>query len=316
MASRSRSAGDQPPARARPAKSRPANPRSATPRLLQGATVGVIGVGQIGGSIVRRLSRLRPGLALCAFDRDTSLSAKIRRFGRWCRTLEELVGQSDIVILAVPTQTAVGLMPRIARLTTERRRRRRLMVCDLSTVKATVLAAAAPHSATFDFVALHPLAGTEGQGWESADAALFDGRRIVICPSPARAGRIARELIDLLGATPVKMTARDHDGFAAEGIGLPHMLAFAASGLDAGGRAGQLLKGGSWRSLTRVAASNPTMVAGFLHENRENQLRALNRFLGQLHTLTRALCLPTSRGLERQLEARQRRARKTGGGTR
>ncbi|MCX6546372.1 MAG: prephenate dehydrogenase/arogenate dehydrogenase family protein [Acidobacteria bacterium] len=279
--------------------------RPTVPRLLKGAAIGIIGAGQIGGSIVRCLSRRRPALTVCVFDLDRSLGPKIRPFARVCRALDILVRESDVVVLAVPVQTAIRLLPRIARLTDRRSSRRRLIVCDTSTVKAAVIAAAARHRADFDFVGLHPLAGTEGQGWGSSDAGLFKGRRVVICPAGRRASRVARELIGLVGGVPIAMDAGDHDRLAAEGIGLPHVLAFAAAGLGARAPGADLLKGGSWRSLTRVAASSPAMVAGFLHQNRDHQLRVLALFTKRLDAVARALGRPTVCGLERRLAAWQ-----------
>jgi prephenate dehydrogenase len=283
------------------------SPSPAKPRLLMGAAIGIVGAGQIGGSLVRCLSRFRPGITLCTFDLDASLAARIRPFARCCRTLDDLVGQSDVVVLAVPVQIAIRLLPRIATLARRRLSRRRLVVCDTSTVKAAVIAAAARQVADFDFVGLHPLAGTEGQGWESANPALFSGRAVVVCPAGRRAGRIARELIGLVGGIPVAMNSRDHDRLAAAAIGLPHILAFAAAGMGGPRPHGNLLKGGSWRSLTRVAMSSPTMVAGFLHENRDHQLRELARFGKHLNQVARALRQQSSSGLERCLAGWHRR---------
>jgi prephenate dehydrogenase len=267
--------------------------------------VGVVGTGQIGGSLVKCLSRFRPHVRLCAFDRDRSLEARIRPFARVCGTLCELVRESDVVILAVPVQAALRVLPRIARCASGRLSRRKLIVCDTSTVKAAVVGAARRHRATFDFVGMHPLAGTEGQGWDAANASLFDGRRVIICPAGVRAGRVAREIVSLVGGVAKSMDPGEHDRLAAEGIGLPHILAFAAAGLPARGKRLHPLQGGSWRSLTRVAASNPAMVAGFLHGNRDNQLRVLAQFSRQIDAVARALRGPTASGLERRLRAWQ-----------
>lgn len=298
----------------RPSRVRPAvTLRQGRPRVLKGATIGVVGTGQIGGSLVRCLSRLRPDLTLCAFDLDASLAPRIRPFARVRRTLDDLVRESDVVVLAVPVQTAIRLLPGIATFASQRQSRRRLVVCDTSTVKATVVAAAARHSADFDFVGLHPLAGREGQGWESSDAGLFKGRPVFVCPAGRRASRVARELITLVGGVPVALSAGDHDRLAAEGIGLPHIVAFAAAGLAPRAQHENPLKGGSWRSLTRVAASSPAMVAGFLHENRDHQLRVLELFGKRLAAIARMLGQPTIGGLERQLKAWQRPNRAPGG---
>ncbi|MEI6667770.1 MAG: prephenate dehydrogenase/arogenate dehydrogenase family protein [Acidobacteriota bacterium] len=289
-------------------------------RLLKGATIGIVGTGQVGGSLIRRLSRYRPDMSLAAFDLDRSLAARVGRHAHFCDSLADLVGRSDLVIVAVPVQATITLLPRLARLARRRRSRRRLIVCDTATVKATVVAAAQHYESDFDFVGLHPLAGIEVPGWDAGDAAMFDQRAVVICPARARATardravRVAKEVIALIGGVPVMMRPDEHDRLVAEGIGLPHILAFAAARLGGLALEGAVLKAGSWRSLTRVAASSTVMVAGFLHQNRAHQRRVLAEFIRHLGTLERALRRPSGAALERQLGAWQRRRRSPSSG--
>ena len=280
--------------------------RETAPVHLRGMTIGVVGLGQIGGSVVRCLSRLRPELDVVGHDLRADLAPRVRTFCSWCDRFDGLVAQSDVVVLAVPVPASIGLLPRIARLAQQRTARRRLLVCDVGTVKASIVAAAARYRADYDFVGLHPVAGGERNGWETGDRRLFAGRPFVFCPAGRRQDRLARELIGLLGGRAIRIDAPTHDQVVAETIGLPHLVAFAAAGIAAPMKAHDLLRGRSWGSLTRVAASDPAMVAGFFQGNGANQVRVLRRLRARLDMLERLLQQPSGRALERWL-ARWRR---------
>ncbi len=275
-------------------------------RHLRGRSIGVVGLGQVGGSLVQRLERFRPSIGLFGFDLRDRLAPRAQPYCQWCDRLDEIVTMSDVIVLAVPVPRIVRLLPRIARLASKRTSRRRLLVCDVGTVKGQVVAAAAKYRAEFDFVGLHPLAGSERNGWDSADPDLFERRTVIFCPTGRRADALARELIALLGGQATPMSPARHDELAAEGIGIPHVLAFAAAGLSGRNDANQPLRGGSWRSLTRVSASDPTMVAGFLHANARIQRRVLGRLQARLTEIDRLLARPTGSGLERRLRDWQR----------
>jgi prephenate dehydrogenase len=291
----------------RPSTHRPQPP--ARLRRLAGGTIGIVGAGQVGGSIVQRLGWLRPALTVIATDRNATLAAKVRRHAGWRRSVASVVVESDLVVLAVPGPAIVRLLRDVARYAASRRSRRRLVVVDTGTIKGPVVAAAAEYADTFDFVGLHPIAGVERNGWRAARADMFDGQTVIYCPAAPRATAIAREFIRLIGAHPVPMAPGVHDGRVAEGIGLPHIVAFAAAGAVAGTPAHRL-RAGSWRSLTRVAVSDTLMVAGFLAGNAGAQLPVLRRFQARLAEIERRLEDGSVASLERQLRAWQSAGRR------
>lgn len=288
----------------------------AVPRLLAGRAVGVVGLGQVGGSILRSLSGHRPAIELLGFDRRSDIARSVRRHATWCRSLDDLVARADVVILSLPIQAMAGALRSVARCAAGRRRRGRLLVCDTATVKAAAVDAAERFRDRFDFIGMHPFAGRERNGWEASDPAMFRGSLWVLCAQARRSRAVGRELARLVGAAPVSMDARVHDRIIAETIGLPHALAFAAAGSTRAARRDRGLRGNSWGSLTRVAASDPGMVAGFLHANAANQVGALARLRKNLARLDRALRRPTPRQTLRlltQWQASSARSRRSGG---
>ncbi len=267
---------------------------------LNSKTIAVIGLGQIGGSILKRLALAKPRLALMAHDRDRRLAAKVARYSEWVTSLQDIVAGADVVILATPVPAIVDLMGQIAELRGVSRRR--LLLLDTGTVKQAVAKEAARYKRQLDYIGLHPLAGNEGEGWGSSRGDLFVGKQIVCTPPVKARNMVARDLVRLLGATLLPMDVRTHDRFVAEAIGLPHILAFAAMGISNANP----LRAGSWASLTRVAASNPEMVAGFLRMNSSEQKVAIARFEKELALIKRALADPSGTRLRRFLTDRQR----------
>jgi len=271
-----------------------------SPNHLRNKSIAVIGLGQIGGSIVKRLSPLRPAITLLAHDRDRRLASKAARYATWITDLKQLVAQSDLIILAVPVPAIIALLDQIAEL--REPRRSRPLVMDTGTVKHLIQQAALKHKSRFDYIGLHPLAGSEGEGWKSSRPDLFEGRTIICTNASAVRRPQTRELISILGASMTTMAARMHDRLVAEAIGLPHILAFAAQGMSSSNP----LRAGSWASLTRVAASNPEMVAAFLSTNASEQNKAIARFEKELARLKRALADRSGRALAKLLADRQR----------
>lgn len=271
-----------------------------TPPTLRHKTIAVIGCGQIGGSIIKRLSRLKTKIALLAHDRDRRLSANVAHHAEWVTDFDSVIRRADIVVLSTPVPAIIALLGHIAQ--TRKSRSSKLLVFDTGTVRQAIHAEAAKHKSRFDHVGLHPLAGAEGEGWESSRADLFDGRRIAITPAIKSRLTVVRELIRTLGATALPMDAKTHDRLVAESIGLPHLLAFAAQAMASESP----LRAGSWASLTRVAASNPDMVSGFLSANAKEQKKAIARFERELSKLKKSLNDRSGKLLMKMLTENQR----------
>jgi prephenate dehydrogenase len=227
--------------------------------------VAVIGLGLIGGSLLRALHTV--GRDCVGFDADPTTQAAARAGGFTVATSPaDAVTGADAVVLAMPLPqldaALRSLAPHLAP---------QAILTDVGTLKAPVLAAVAAHAPSARFVGGHPLAGTEESGWSAGDATLFRDNpwALTIEPDTDLAAWLAlAELLCELGAHPVPTTVADQDAAIARVIGLPHVLAeaLALTGL-AGGPLPLSLAAGSYTSGSRVARTRPELVATWCDGN-------------------------------------------------
>ena len=193
----------------------------------------------------------------------------------------------DLVLLAVPPSAVapvLALLERRAGALLEQ-----LVISDCASVKSCVLQAARDLFGRVPptLIPGHPLAGSERSGAAAADAAMFCGRRVVLCPaagaSPVALARI-EALWRALGAEPVRLDATEHDEVLARTSHLPHV---AARALAAAG------------SRLRIAASNPLLWRDIERANRVPLAVALREHRRQLDSLVRAVTADTSHCRER-----------------
>ena len=264
-------------------------PTAIATTILHDKTIGVIGLGQIGGSIIRRLMAYRPAITVYGMDSNTRIAGRVRRYCRWSATLNDMVRVADIIILAVPVPAILTMLPKIAE-SIDATGAKRLLVTDTGTVKRPIRHAAQEFSTHFDYVGIHPLCGTERNGWESARADLFVDQTIICCGDPGSMPvETAIELIACLGGNLLRLDEQTHDRYVALTIGLPHALAYAANATAQQIQPHASLVSGSWHSLVRVTASDADMVAGFLTTNIAEQRRVIAEYRRQLDRLEKAM---------------------------
>ncbi|MBD3332714.1 prephenate dehydrogenase/arogenate dehydrogenase family protein [candidate division GN15 bacterium] len=252
-------------------------------------TVGVLGLGQMGGSICAAISRKCLNWQVVAYDPDRKLvnTAVDRSICQSTHKSEaEVIAAADIVILAVHHQIAVKLL----RIHAEQLRRSQL-VLDVGTVKLEICGEAEQLGLT-NFIGGHPLAGSEKTAPEAWRYDLFENARIFIATSMNTTDvsrRLMLELIASLGALPTEIDPQQHDEVVGLTIGLPHLVAFALQTLaerqqDAGDLV-KMLAGPSFASATRVAHSDKQMARQILWSNRRSivpQLERLQQLLGEV----------------------------------
>lgn len=239
----------------------------------------VVGTGLIGGSI--GLALRAQGWHVTGRDVDESRAARAVELG----ALEDVGDdvEADITFVATP----VGSIAAEARAGL----RGRGVVTDVGGVKAPIVAAVADPR----FVGGHPMAGSEQEGVDGADARLFEGATWVLTPTEetdAEAYSRVRSVVSSLGAEVVAIRPEDHDALVAIVSHVPHLTAAALMQLAASGAEEHAalfrLAAGGFRDMTRVAAGHPGIWPDICAENRDAIVMGIDRLqaaLAQMRTL-------------------------------
>lgn len=249
-------------------------------------TVTIVGVGLISGSFAlalkdRGLAKKIIGVSRTQASVDKALSLGIIDEAL---PLEEAVAQSDLIYVAIPVDVTVPMMERIMSMLREGQ-----IVADAGSTKHFLCESLRLHPMRKNFVATHPMWGTEYSGPEAAVRDAFAGRACVICEkelSDAGAVNKIEDVYRQLGMHIVYMEPDAHDMHAAYVSHISHITSFALANTvlekEREDDAIFELAGGGFESTVRLAKSNPAMWAPIFMQNRENVLDVLNEHISQL----------------------------------
>ena len=191
---------------------------------------------------------------------------------------------ADLVILAIPVNTLGALLPSILDTI-----RDNAVVIDAGSTKGHICRVVSGHPRRSQFVAAHPLAGTENSGPTAAFAGLFVGKTNIICErerSSEHALAVADKLFNALGMKTTYMEPDEHDRHVAYVSHLSHVSAFLLGHtvLDIEKDEKQIfdLAGSGFASTVRLAKSSPDMWAPIFEQNMEYLSQALMEYIMHL----------------------------------
>lgn len=242
--------------------------------------VAILGTGLIGTSLA--LSLAEAGWNTIGWDPNRAVVAALRTLGSFdllADTPQEAVAGADLVVLAGPPSSVPGLLGGLDT---------GALVTDVAGVKAGVVEAG---QRLDHFVSSHPMAGREVSGPEAASPSLFRGAVWIVITDGADPADLDRleEIVTSVGSSPVRMTAAEHDDAVAVISHLPQVLAAALVGEASEHPAGLGLASGSFRDLTRVAASNPELWTELLVGNGEPLAAVIEAYAARLHRWAEAV---------------------------
>ncbi len=277
--------------------------------------VAIVGVGLIGGSIGLAIRRRLPRVRVVGIDRPAVLRAARRRGAvqEGAASLAAGLAGADLVVLALPVDAALRVLPRVARLAGPG-----TLITDVGSTKDPIVRAARRLGLASRFVGGHPMAGSERSGIGNAEASIFRGSPWILCPARARrrgAGKDAAVrrlagLVERLGAHPARLDARLHDAVMARLSHLPQLISVALVNATAGSPAGPLLKysGPAFRQMSRLAASPSRIWDAILRSNRSAATQALDDFAREIRRLRGRLGGGLARDFRRAARTRARLA--------
>jgi cyclohexadieny/prephenate dehydrogenase len=262
----------------------------------------------INGFVFEQLTILAPGLlgaSLGKAARELSLARRIQVWARraesreacqssdWCdrafSDAAESVEGSDLVVICTPVDSIVPMVKLIAPRLSEG-----TLVTDVGSTKSRICRLAShlvPEASVF--IGSHPMAGSEKSGMQHASGDLFRNRACLVTPleeaPPATVDLLVR-FWKALGMEVTSLSPEKHDEIVAHISHLPHLLAsLLALHLNRKPEAWQAFSGNGLRDTTRIAAGNSDIWRSIFEENKEELLRAIGEFEGELALMRSAL---------------------------
>ena len=248
--------------------------------------VSIIGIGLIGGSFALDLKQHIPGVRITGIDRNEAHLSEALELG-----IIDQIGDfsslvdADLVVLAIPVNAALEVLPEVLNLISDQ-----AVVIDMGSTKEAICKAVSTHPKRTQFLATHPIAGTELSGPSAAIKGLFENKTNIICEIektlPAL-GEIVLTLFKSMGMHLRFMPANDHDKHIAYVSHLSHISSFmlGKTVIDKEKNERDIfdMAGSGFESTVRLAKSSPDMWTPIFEQNKANVIETLTEYIQNLN---------------------------------
>ncbi len=258
-------------------------------------TIGLIGLGLIGGSLAKAVRRVHPEMTLIGYNRSReSLVAALEdgTLNQAQDTISESFAACDIVFLCAPVNINIDCLRQLKGIVRED-----CILTDVGSVKTAIHEAVEEMGLSRQFIGGHPMAGSERVGYANASDHLLENAYYILTPtgeSPDWMLEEYRELVRSIRALPIVMDYREHDRVTAAISHLPHIIAYTLVNLvrrsDSPEGIMKILAAGGFKDITRIASSSPDMWEQICQENKTALLGVLEEYrdaLGEMETAIR-----------------------------
>jgi prephenate dehydrogenase len=249
-------------------------------------TITIVGTGLIGGSLALDLRETGFGTHFIGVEANEMHAREALRTGLVdeIMRLEQAVPQSDVVILSIPVNTASKVLQNILNLSSPQ-----TVVTDMGSTKDGICTENRNHPRRSQYVASHPIAGTEFSGPKAAVRKLFAGKKTIICERELSSEFALTRIIDMyrtLGMEIVYMQPDTHDKHLAFVSHISHISSFALGitvlNIEKDEKSIFDIAGSGFSSTVRLAKSSPETWSPIFLQNAENISFALNDYISQL----------------------------------
>ena len=245
----------------------------------------IIGVGLIGGSLAIDLKRVYPSIHIYGIDANTSHLKKAKDLNIINEeTSWDMLKNATLVVLAIPVDAAVKTISKVLDLIGED-----TLVIDVGSTKLPICEAAKTHPKRHQFLASHPISGTEFSGPEAAMPHLFKGKTQILCEIEKTAFPLQQKAIQFFSALEMHiryMHPKAHDTHIAYVSHLSHISAFMLGKTVIEKEKNERdifdLAGSGFASTVRLAKSSPEMWTPIFTQNKKEVLGALNAYIENL----------------------------------
>ena len=251
--------------------------------------IAIIGLGLMGGSLALSLKKEKYVTKIVGYDHNPKHRKEILELG----LVDDLVSfeeikKCDVIFLAIPVDGVIAMLEDMKDISKD------TTVIDLGSTKAKIVASVPPEIRK-NFVAAHPMTGTENFGPTAAVEGLYKDKVVVLCDledSGEHQRNVAKMIFKSLGMKKTFMGANEHDRHAAFISHMPHAVSYSIANavMKQENKHNILaLAAGGYRSMSRLAKSSPNMWEDIFRQNKTNLLEAITAFEEELSHLKKSI---------------------------
>ena len=249
--------------------------------------VYIIGLGLIGGSLALDIQKLYNDVVIFGVDSNENHLDEALKLGLiHQKAILNEINDADLIILAVPVDVAVVLLPEILNEVSER-----TLVVDVGSTKKPICECVVNHSNRGNFLATHPIAGTEFSGPTAAVESLFDGKTIIVCEIEKTAYKKQQFAFDFFRNLNMRiryMEPKSHDKHIAYVSHLSHISSFMLGKTVIEKEKDEKdifdMAGSGFESTVRLAKSSPSMWTPIFKQNKKQIIKSLDEYISNLST--------------------------------
>jgi len=246
--------------------------------------LGVIGLGLMGGSFALACKNNCNFDKIYGIDHNVEHQTKALKKGLVDKIInfDELT-KCDVIVIAIPICAIICVLNDLSKLNLKEN----VTIIDFGSTKEEIISKC-PKNIRPNFIASHPMAGTEYSGPEAAIPDLYENKVMVMCNIEENNNyqlNIALDIYEALKMNIRIMDAKEHDRHAAFISHMPHIVSYSLANSVLKQEDNEhivALAAGGFRSMARLAKSNPAMWKDIFESNEKNLLDAINAFQKEL----------------------------------
>ena len=252
--------------------------------------IGIIGLGFMGGSLAKSLTKLEEVNKIIAYDLDLNSLIKAKDDGvisDYTNSIDNNFSNLDIVFLCTPVKFVKLYAKQLEKIV-----KKDCIITDIGSTKKEVLEDV--KNLNINFIGGHPMIGSERSGYETSIDYLFENSFYILTQKDSKQQiTILKDLIKNIGAIPVIIDETKHDYITAVISHVPHVVAAAlvnlVRSLDDKNETMKMLAAGGFKDTTRIASSDPIMWQHICITNKEEISQILDILIKNLQSFKNTL---------------------------
>lgn len=265
----------------------------------------VIGIGLIGGSFAKDIKRLRPDSKIFGVDTNTSHLDEALSLGIIdVKSGYQDLTQADMVIASIPVDALAEKLPEILDAINDD-----CVVFDGGSTKSLICKTLENHPKRRNFLACHPIAGTEFSGPSAAMEGLYNGKTNIICEVEKTAFKLQERALGLfqeMGMRIRYMNPLAHDRHIAYVSHLSHISSFMLGKTVIEKEKNEKdifdMAGSGFESTVRLAKSSPAMWTPIFEQNKDNVVEILEDYIQNLEAFKELLLENDYKGIYTEMD--------------